>query len=251
VNVWTDISYDAPCGLPIHLDLLVPESDRPVPVVLMIHGGGWISGDRTMVHDEARWLAPQGFACACVDYRLAPLHPYPAAVEDVRSAIRFLRGAAPEYGLDAGRVAALGHSAGGHLALTAALTGAQEERADAAIAMCPITDLTDPRAQHLAIAWSFLEQFMGGAFEQQPERWREASPIAHASDGASPVLLVHGENDDVVPVAQSRALAQALRKAGRDVTLLELLGEMHAFSMPAWLRIRDAYLAFLRRVCAA
>lgn len=250
MKVQTDLVYSSPGGVPLYLDLFLPEIDRPLPTVLMIHGGGWISGDRDMMHEEARWLAPQGFVCACMNYRLAPLHPYPAAVEDVRAAIAFLRENGASRGVDASRVVAFGNSAGGHLAAMAALSGPVDTRANASIAICPIVDLTEPRTQHLAISWGFLEQFMGGAFEEAPERWAEASPLTYAGASAPPMLLIHGVEDDVVPVAQSEALHAALQEAGADSTYIELPGEMHAFSLPAWLRIRDAYVSFLRRVTA-
>lgn len=250
MKVQTDIVYSSPGGVPLYLDLFSPEVDRTLPAVLMIHGGGWISGDRDMMHEEAHWLAPQGFVCACMNYRLAPLHPYPAAVNDVRAAVAYLREHASELGLNASRIVAFGNSAGGHLAAMAALSGPTTTKVDAAVAICPITDLTEPRTQHLAISWGFLEQFMGGPFEESPEAWAEASPLSHVSADSPPMLLIHGVEDDVVPVAQSQALHDALKVSGVDSTYIALPGEMHAFSLPAWLRIREAYVNFLRRATA-
>lgn len=242
-------------------DFFRPDNDDKLPLVIFVHGGGWISGDRTMFRDEAIWLADKGYACACPSYRLAPLHPFPAAVSDVQSMVAYARREAPNLGIDPNLVAVIGNSAGGHLAAMTALLdhpldpslefGGMSPKANSAVAISPITDLTDPRAQHLPIAWSFLEQFMACPFEGHEVLWHQASPIHHVSRDAAPLLIIHGDEDDVVPVEQSQRLASALTSAGAHTALEVLNGEMHSFSLEGWFRIRSLYLNWVEDLVGA
>ncbi|MBV6457740.1 MAG: hypothetical protein HONBIEJF_00859 [Fimbriimonadaceae bacterium] len=247
-------------GIPYHetgpseleFDFFRPDHDETLPLVVFVHGGGWISGDRTMFRDEAIWLAEKGYACACPSYRLAPLHPFPAAVSDVQTMVAYARRESSSLAIDPTCVAVIGNSAGGHLAAMTALLdhpldpkldlGGFSPKADTAVAISPITDLTDPRGQHLPIAWSFLEQFMACPFEGHELLWHQASPLHHVSGTASPLLIIHGDEDDVVPVEQSQRLAEALTTAGAQTALEVLHGEMHSFSLEGWFRIRSLYL---------
>lgn len=243
-------------GETLRYDFFAP--DHRAPLVVLIHGGGWISGDRTMHRDEAIWLAEQGFAAACVSYRLAPLYPFPAAVADVQSFVRHAREQAAELNIDSDRIAALGNSAGGHLALMLGLCpiafdgGASDGsfRANAVVDICGITDLRNPHVIHHPISISFLEEFMGTHFEEGDERWSAASPITYARSADTPVLILHGTLDDVVRIDQSDALARSLVAAGADVNLIEMEGEGHSFTWEAWSEMRGHYLAFLKRVFA-
>ena len=104
-------------GGELGFDFFRPEGEGPFPLVVFLHGGGWISGDRTMYRDEAIWLAPQGFACACINYRLAPLYPFPVPVADCQAFVRFARTNHETLAIDPNQITAMGNSAGGHLAL--------------------------------------------------------------------------------------------------------------------------------------
>ena len=119
--------YSSPGGVPLHFDLFRPDSREPLPAIVCIHGGGWISGEKEGMHDVALRLAENGFIAACPDYRLAPLHPFPAAVQDVQRCVRSLRARADTYGILPHTVGAVGNSAGGHLRATLALTDAGPE----------------------------------------------------------------------------------------------------------------------------
>jgi acetyl esterase/lipase len=246
-----DQSYPVPGGR-LSFDLFRPEGEQEVPLVVFMHGGGWISGDKTMYRDEALWLAPQGFACACIEYRLAPLYPFPAAVADAQSFVRWARSESASLGIDPGRIVAVGNSAGGHLACMLGLAdvdmdgGGPGHKADAVVGVCPITDLRDPRAQHFPVAMAFLEQFMGGPYEADPDAWALASPLTHVSPNDRPFLLLHGTADDIVPTDQSRALVRAMHDAGIASRLVELEGEAHSFTMDGWDRVRAEYVSFLQ-----
>jgi acetyl esterase/lipase len=225
---------------PLELDLYLPEalsiSGTPVPVIVHVHGGGWRRGTRrhplpALGPEFYDRLAAQGFAVAAVDYRLSGEARYPAALEDVRTAVGWARDNAASYGLDGGRVFLWGDSSGGHLALLAGLTGAKVQ---GIVAWFPVTDLAglpgdvadaggtpDPGSD------SREAQFLGAPASSVPDLAREASPVAHASRAAPPVLLMHGDADDMVPAAQSVRLAEALGQAGAEVELELVPGAAH------------------------
>jgi acetyl esterase/lipase len=238
VRYISDLVYgEVPGFRPLELDLYRPtDAAAPVPVIVHVHGGGWRRGSRRVplprlgagFYDE---LAAQGFAVAAIDYRLSGEARYPAAVEDVRAAIGWVREHADEYGMDAGRVFAWGDSAGGHLALLAALTGSGVQ---GGVAWFPVTDLagllsdvTDAGGHPDPGPESREALFLGAPAASVPGLAREASPVNHASAAAPPVLLMHGAADDLVPPAQSIRLAGALAQAGATVELELVPGATH------------------------
>ena len=240
LKLTTDIEYSRPDGFPLHFDLYHP-GGASVPVIVCVHGGGWISGDKSMYAEEAEWIASQGFAALTFDYRLAPLHTFPAPIEDCRELMKHIRGHAGDLSIDGGRVAALGNSAGGHLATMLGVVG----EVQAVVDVCGITDLRNPSETHYPISMSFVEQFLGGSYEGLEGVYRDASPVFHISGKTCPFFIAHGTEDDVVPPSQSALLAEALRAQGTEVTLLELDGEGHSFTHEAWEKIRAGYIEFL------
>ena len=176
-------------------------------------------------------LAAQGFAVAAIDYRLSGEALFPAPLDDVRAAIGWIRDHAAAYGLDAGLVFCWGDSAGGHLALLAALTG---PAACGVVAWFPVTDLAR-LPDDVADAGGVPDRgpdsrealLLGAPASEVPELARQASPVAHASAAAPPVLLMHGAADDMVPPAQSIRLAETLRAAGAMVEVELVPGATH------------------------
>jgi acetyl esterase/lipase len=178
------------------------------------------------------------------DYRLSGEARFPAPLEDVHAAVGWVRDNAVLYGLDADRVFLWGDSAGGHLALLAALTGAA---AQAAVAWFPVTDLLGLPSD-LAEAGGVPDlgpdsreaRLLGAPAASVPDLARQASPVSHAHPGAPPILLQHGTADDLVPAAQSVRLAEALRQAGAEVELDLVPGTTHfwkgARDVPAIIR---------------
>jgi acetyl esterase/lipase len=229
---------------PLELDLyLPPAAASPPPVIVHVHGGGWRRGSRRHPLPRAGAdfygrLAARGFAVAAVDYRLSGEARYPAALEDVRVAVGWVREHAAEYGMDPGCVFAWGDSAGGHLALMAALTGAEANgsgtEVQGVVAWFPVTDLAG-LLDDVAAAGGHPDPgpesrealFLGAPAASVPDLAREASPVNHASAGAPPVLLMHGAADDLVPPAQSVRLAEALTQAGAAVELELVPGATH------------------------
>lgn len=244
-----NLPYPAGDGSELLFDRFAPESGGQLPAVVVIHGGGWISGDRSMMTDVGVSLAAQGFAAFCPNYRLAPLHPFPSAIRDVQSFVRFLRKDAESFGIDPNAIASLGNSAGGHLASMLGVTDESAEglssRVNSVVAICPITDLTNPTQQHLPIAMAFLEQFMGCNAMESPEKWQDASPVTHVSASSAPHLIIHGTSDDIVPSEQSRSLHAALKAYGVACSHHELPGEGHSFTYSGWTRIEQLFGNFL------
>ena len=237
-----DLRYGEVLGFrPLELDLYVPLGlEGPVPVVVYVHGGGWQRGSRRdppplLDADFYDQIAAQGLAVAAVDYRLSGEARFPAPLEDVRAAVGWVRDHAADYGLDPGQVFLWGDSAGGHLALLAALTGfAAGAVVGAVVAWFPVTDLVG-MAFDLAEAGGVPDpgpdsreaRLLGAPAASVPDLARQASPVAHVRADAPPVLLMHGTADDLVPAAQSIRLAEALGRAGARVELELVPGASH------------------------
>jgi acetyl esterase/lipase len=248
------VVYGEVAGEPLLLDVyrsLI--RGEPRPAVVLIHGGGMWTGSRTHMEQPARQLAQAGYVAFSVDYRLvdaaAGCHRWPAQLDDVQHAVRWVRAHAADYGIDPMRVGAYGWSAGGQLA---ALLGMRDTRdATAPLASYPsrvacVVDLagdvdlaayTQPPALHEVVA------LLGGTPHEVPERYRDASPLSWIDGRTVPFLVVHGAQDDVVPIEQSRRLVAALRGAGVEVQYVELAGAGH--DDLAWARVGPLALAFM------
>lgn len=233
---------------PLEADLLIPEEPRGV--IYFLHGGGWVTGDRTMWVDVLPFFAKQGWAAATVSYRLAPAAPFPAAVVDARRFARWLRDDPARYGLGGLPVVVAGNSAGGHLAAMTALCqdeidGETGVVVDGFISMNPITDLTHSSVVINPVCWDFILPFLGGMPDEFPDRYARASPVHFVAADSPPGLLIHGTADDLVPFEQSERLHRALLNAGAECELLALPGEAHSFSMAAFERTLAAMSDFL------
>ncbi len=195
------------------LNLYWPDKPNPdLPLLVMVHGGGWREPNLDNMQAGAEYLVGQGYAIANIRYRLAPAHPYPQPVDDVRDAIRWARTVSPNQ-----RVSLIGYSAGGHLALLSGFRAGRGE-VERIIAIAPPTDLTVPYNQY---ALQNIGDFLG---DTQPQ---EAMPITYASAASPPVLLLHGDADQSVSYRQSEMFQRGLQKAKAKSELRVLPGKDH------------------------
>ena len=256
-----DVTYARPGGIELKLDLCKPaRSDDRLPAVVCIHGGGWRGGRRSEYVPLIVQFARRAYVSVTIDYRLAPAHRFPAQAEDVRSAIRWLRQHADEFGVDPDRIGLLGWSAGGHLACFVGVTGTSaESRSDgftyptdlrpAAIvqAVVSFSGMTDLTADYWNVISSGRRALIGDGSAQNPVAYRSASPLAHVDRNEPPFLLLHGSADPVVPLDQSQRFRDRLEAAGGAVSLREYDGQGHRWFGA---RLRDANheaLAFFDR----
>jgi acetyl esterase len=250
--------YSRPEGRELKLDVYEPGGGAKGaartasrPAVIMVHGGSWEMGERSDTPRWHGWLADNGYVVFAIDYRLAPPPRWQDAPGDVKCAIGWVKRNADRYGVDPERVALMGNSAGGHLALLAAYAEdhprlppsceVSESRVAAVVAFYPPTDLagfcTDPPPDGLP-RWypdldcqGVLRRFTGATLSTDPDRYRLASPISHVDAGDPPTFLVHGGRDSLVAPGQSRLLAQRLEEAGVPHRLLELPHAQHFFDL--------------------
>ncbi len=255
--VLSDVTYREIAGRELKLDVALPaEGSNGAPAVVCLHGGGWSMGDKKSFHKIIRDFAAEGFAAAAVQYRLAPADKHPAQIEDVWAAIRFLRANAGRWRLDPSRIAIMGASAGGHLALLASYTPhGKEDAVQAVIDVSGPTDLRNWRMQPKAednlrnatgkTTGTLLADFLGTSDRTAPVL-REASPAAHVKPGLPATLIFQWQDDQAVPADQAEALARALSKAGVRNELVWIPGRGHALNPSGVERIVRESLRFLR-----
>jgi acetyl esterase/lipase len=280
VKVLTDIEFASPNEKPLLVDFYLPIGvEKPIPVIVWLHGGGWRIGDRKLGPDFRERFAERGFAMVSIEYRLSGEAIFPAQIHDVKAAIRWLRSVANEYGLDSGNIGLWGSSAGGHLAALAGTTGegiledfelgCAEFSSDVqavvdgygptdflqmdayshkeiAVSVDPESDLLHTPRNHVAMD-SPESQLLGAPIQTVPDRVREANPITYISHGAPPFLIMHGLSDAAVAAHQSELLYEALIAKGNEATLCLIDGLGHAFFNRNDLDNNEPYSASIRR----
>jgi acetyl esterase/lipase len=230
-TITTDLVYGAVGTRQLKFDLALPAAQGPVPLVLSLHGGGWREGSYHMNPVEMRRYTDQGLACASVEYRLSTEARWPAQIQDLHLALSYLAAHGAERGIDPRRVVLLGHSAGGHLALRLGFDPA----VPAGIAIRGIVSMDGPT--HLGnstglspekmLTAQLLVQALLGTKDLSDPLFADASPLLWVRPALPPVLLLHGTNDDIVPLSQSESLLSALRRVQVDATLVKGAGGGH------------------------
>jgi acetyl esterase/lipase len=247
----------------LKLDLARPEHPTDLlPGIIYIHGGGWEGGSRQEFRSEIQEAAKRGYVAITIDYRLnkvdkegKPKYPFPAQLEDAKCAVRWLRANAEKYHLDAQHIGATGTSAGGHLSLMLAVTGADKQfegtggnpgvssQVQAVVNHFGPTDFAKMYGYNKMVDKIF-DRFLGGTPQQRPEQYKAGSPVSYVSKDACPILTIHGTVDKLVPVDQAVEFDAAMKNAGGTSKLMILDNEGHGFRGPERLKARDATLVF-------
>lgn len=224
--------YARSCGEALALELYRPFAPlAPLPVVLVIHGGSWRSGTRLELDQLSRYLAARGYAVASIDYGLAPESTFPAPVDDARDAVLFLRRRSSELGLDPSRLAVLGRSAGGQIALAAAHAPEPLPGLKAEIVFYGPNDLflawRVPGPKRMIDSRLLLRQYLGGSPAEKPEAYAWASPLLRAGRNSPPTLMIHGGRDEMVWPLHEYRLSEKLEAAGVPHFFLDLPWATH------------------------
>jgi pectinesterase len=228
-----DICYHSVNGRPLSLDIFstADSSKSPKPAVVLIHGGGWSSGDKTLMHPLADFLAKIGYVAITVEYRLSPEAQYPAAVDDLKNAVTWIMKNGRDYNIDTNKIAISGCSAGAQLAGLVGLTYATDEtktlernRIRAIINIDGVMDFTSEQARKYedepAREVTAAGRWFGGRYSEKPELWKEASPVYYVNENSPPTLFINS--------------SQPRFHAGRDETIKKLdkysiYSEIHTF----------------------
>jgi len=251
-----DVVYGTGAGEDLKLNLARPKNTPgPLPCIVLIHGGGWAAGNKEAHNPQVRELVGKGYVSATIGYRFAPKHIFPAQIEDVKCAIRFLRANAEKYGIDKDRIGAVGFSAGAHLSM---MLGAmdkedglegeggnpeQSSKVNAVVAFFGPTDLTT--SDWPDVTGPILVKFLGGSRAEKLDLYRKASPLTYVNKGDAPMLLIQGTKDVLVPWTQATYMADALTKAGVYGRVDLILGAGHGWGGEEMKRTADETVAFV------
>ena len=244
ITVHQDIVYVTDRHERQKLDLYIPDEGENLPLIIWIHGGAWLGGDKT--HYNPREYLKSGYAGASINYRLSQHAIFPAQIEDVKAAVRWLRANAETYRLNPNRFAAWGSSAGGHLVAMLGTTDDVAEfevggnlevssRVQAVVDYYGPTDFLQMDAHRLPDGLvhdapdSPESKLVGGPIQEHKDRVARANPITYVSEDDSPFLIIHGDQDKLVPYQQSVLLKDALEKAGVPVTFYKVEGGGHGW----------------------
>ena len=245
-----NIEYGTGGERKLHLDLYLPKGrTKSTPAIIFIHGGAWKSGKRSDMKFYCVKFAEKGYVTATVTYRLTGEAPFPAAVHDVKCAVRWLHANAAKYKINPERIAVSGNSAGGHLSMMIgysddpSLEGSGGNN-DLNSSVCAVvnfygpTDLTTDFAKKQGV----LVDFMGGKkFDESPDTYKLASPLFHLTSNDPPTLIFHGTIDSTVPVVQADKLVDKLKELGIDYVYERYDGWPHAMDLAEAVNRRCVY----------
>jgi acetyl esterase/lipase len=260
-KVIRDVKFASAGDTPLLLDLYLPDGGtKPVGLIVWVHGGAWRAGSRDSV--DLQKLTERQWAVASVDYRLSPVAKFPAQVHDIKAALRYLRAHALEYGYPPSRFVIAGSSAGGHLAALVGVSNKNRELegsvgaepkvssdVQAIVSLYGASNLTSILSQStphgLSVRVPALDLLLGGQPEAVPEVARLASPVFHVDASDPPLLMLHGDQDNQMPINQSHELEGAYSKLKLPVQLVVVHGAGHggpAFTTDENLALIDSFL---------
>lgn len=231
------------------LDLYLPEKAvKPLPVVVWVHGGGWVGGDKA--RSPAISFATKGYAVAAINYRFSQHAIFPAQIHDCKAAIRWLRANAAKYGLDVDHIGAWGGSAGGQLVMLLGTTAGVKElegpggNVEQSSRVQAVVDWFGPSDFLTLGPKDTRTKLLGGDALQNKPMAIKASPMTYVSSNSAPFLIMHGDKDNVVALSQSEIFDRALKKAGVESTLVVVKGAGHSgpkFTSPENLKLIEEF----------
>lgn len=244
VKLTADVEYGNVGGRALTLDLFQPTgSMAPAAGLVFIHGGAWAGGSKSDYAYYGQLFAQKGYVVASINYRLAGEAPYPAAVEDCKCAVRWMRAKAAELGVDPQRIAVVGGSAGGHLSMMVGYssdvpvlegTGGHEgvsSRVQCVVNLYGPCDLTTDFVRNNEYANRVVRNFLGKTIDEDLAVYQQASPITYLDAQDPPTLILHGTIDDVVPIDQGDELAVKLKELNVPYLYDRLPGWPHAMDI--------------------
>lgn len=199
----------------LHLDAFYKKAKKLNPAVVLVHGGGWRSGDKSQMENMAKAIVAEGYSCFAIEYRLSPEAPYPAAVEDIKKAIAYVRTNAFKFSVDPTKIAITGCSSGGQLATLIGTTSANSvSSVQAIINMDGILAFKHPESAEGKVASLWL----GGDYESVPNIWKEASPLTHVDQNTPPILFInsdmprfHAGRSDMIAILNKYAIYNEIK----------------------------------------
>jgi acetyl esterase/lipase len=232
VRITRDIPFAAPKGVSLKLNLYRPMATGRYPAIVVIYGGAWQSGSPANDELFSRYMAAQGYAVVAIDYRHAPPHPFPAQIDDVRTALSYIRQHASDLEVDLERLAIMGRSAGAHLAMLAAYQ-VSDLPIRAVVNYYGPVDLAEgyrnPPKPDPINTRSILTSFLGCSPADCPGLYKQASPLTYVTRPLPASLLVYSGRDHLVQAKFGRQLHAQLRATGTPSVLLEIPWAEHAF----------------------
>ncbi|UKM66466.2 alpha/beta hydrolase [Flavobacteriaceae bacterium GSB9] len=266
VVAYRDVVYtmlkDTPYGdRDLHIDIFSPKKSGQYPALIMVHGGAWLTGDKSMQVPMAQQLATRGYVTICVEYQLTLEAKYPAAVYNIKSAIRWMRANAQKYNIDPNKIAISGSSAGGQLAMLVGLTNGVENKegnhgnpdfssdVNAIIDLDGVINFMAPKSLNLTRRPNSPDvKWLGGTFEENPKNWKDASSIYWANENSVPILFInsnyprfHAGQDELIAMMTDWGIYTEVKKMGLNA---------HSFWLfEPWIETTVSYMdAFLKKV---
>lgn len=239
-NIKRDIVYKIAGGKEIKLDMYLPDDykGKKAPVIIYVHGGYWSFGDKAqeigLLADGVKELRRLGYAVVSINYRLTDKNiVFPAHIEDVKDSIRWIRSKSGLYQFDENNIGIMGASAGGHLALLAGLSSEGDFTGDNQL------EHYSSKVKYI-VSWfgptdlrgvngKYVPAFLGTSEEKNPDLYIKASPITYIGRNSPPILLMHGDKDEVVSIIQSEELFNAGKNVGADIQFITVKNAKHGF----------------------
>lgn len=267
ITVTPNLTYATIGDVKLQLDLAMPkEGDGPFPAIVFIHGGGWSGGNRHSFRAKIEEAARRGYVAVTISYRLTqpdpesgkPKEPFPAQLHDCKAAVRWLRAHAEEFKIHPNRIGVMGASAGGHLSLLVGLTSGsdklegeqgdldQSSRVQAVVNVFGPTDLV----RHFETApgaVGFLKGLCNGTPDTARDTYEAASPLKYVTRDDPPVLTLHGDKDQLVPLEQAQLLDERMKAVGGKHELVVLKDQGHGFNGDAVQEADEAAWNFLAK----